>query len=656
MRAKELSASSAASNGMGQLINNRKSATRAKGLSDGRITSGCIRRLINTLLVAMLLTLPAMPMQAKTIALTVPGYEYQGKGEKMVLDIGNLNDRKVTVSNAFTLYFNPNGYMGEYYVEKADKGYGTFGRNLKMEFKPYTYMKITGIRIYVYDDESEGIWTGSKRLTFVSGSPGYYVWDGLVTESTLSLVVKSEAKRAMKFKCIEVDYDNVITGIDPPVEPDDPNNPGGGGEDPEKPEEEVTPVIIFSPDGTKPVAPGTKIELSCNSKTAKIYYRTDGKTPEQKEDELYTEPIELSLPDRMTVTALAVNPSGKYSTGEVRYRFSDVGTIESFLENGSEETSTVLKGALTVAFCGEGMMYVKDSRENYIPVSIGSAFSCAAGTVFSSLEGVIATDKEGFKYIRATSVPVLSSTGGKAPLPQEADVAKITNMPLHSFVTIRDVKIVNSVAFTDNGKAVWLNDRFSKLKPEAENRKSDIAGFVGLYGGAKCLYPTGINIKNLPSGGSQDTGESADTCQLAITATGGKVEVFTEINDYTRTPIGKPLEQPCKVLKNATAYAFLLPEGKKEMAGAFLDGVSIENGNPILSQTAYGVMVEIKMDADHQLLVVFAELDGIESIGAGSATAEYYTLQGVRLGTERPQHPGVYIVRSGRKVSKLIIK
>lgn len=638
---------------------------RAKGLSACNVALGGMGLRINTFLVAALLILLSFPLQAKTIALTVPGYDYPGKGEKIVLDTGNLNDRKVTVSNAFTLYFNPNGYLGEYYVEKADKGYGTFGRSLKMEFKPYTYMKITGIRIYVYDDESEGIWTGSKRLTFVSGSPGYYVWEGTVTGSTLSLVVKSEAKRAMKFKCIEVDYDNVISGTDPPEEPDDPNNPndpdnpnnpGGGGDDPEEPDEEVAPVIIFSPDGSEPVAPGTKVELSCTSKKARIYYRTDGKMPLMKEEELYTEPIELSLPDKVTITALAVNPSGSYSTGEVRYRFSDVGTIESFLENGSEDTPTVLKGALTVAYCGEGMMYVKDRQENFIPVSIGSAFSCAAGTVFSSLEGVIVTDKEGFKYIRATSVPVLLSTGGKAPLPREADVAKITNMALHSFVTIRDVKISNGVAFSDDGKAVWLNDRFRKLKPEAENRISDIAGFVGLYGGAKCLYPTGINIKNLPGGGEPGSGESADSCQLAITATGGTVEVFTEINDYTRTPIGKPLAQPCKVLKNATAYAFLRPEGKREMAGAFLDGVSIENGNPILSHTAYGDMVEIRMDADHQLLVVFAELDGIESIGAGSGTTEYYTLQGVRLGTERPERAGVYIVRSGRKVSKLIIK
>lgn len=643
--------------------------------SDGH---GTIRYLL--LRAFFLLSIVLMPLEvgAKTHVFVVPGYDYKTEATKTVLETGDLSWRKLSVAGGFELYFDPNSTAGLFTIESASKGYGSLGKMIQLVFTPYNYMKITGVRLYVFDDQSDGIKCGSQSLSFVSGDPGYYYWTGSTTEP-LTLRVSSQARNAMKFRVIEVDYESAVPGTEPGGDNQGSDNQGGdnqGGDNQGSDSqggsnqgndnqgsdnnEDPTPVITFSPEANDPITPETRIALSCNVANATIYYRTDGTTPKFINSEIYREPIVLSLPDNMTIKAVAVTPRGKYASAERTYRFGSVNTIADFLNNASSESPSTLSTSLTVVYSCPPTIYVADATGSCIPLITGGTTGYAPGTVFSSITGTLGKDKEGFDVINLSATPAVSSTGGQAPVAKETTIDRIMSLPLHSFVALRDVTIKDGVAFSEDGRALWLDDRYRVLSSAAVNKTADLSGFVGLYGGARCLYPVSVNFHTDqgtdPGTDPGDGTEKADSCSLAVTASGGRVEVFDAINEYTHTPIGAPKELPCKIVKGKTAYAFLLPDDKKQLAGAFLDGTVIEAANPAFSETPYGLLIRVEMDKDHQLLVVFAELDGIEEINVDNGETIYYTISGVSLGKERPTKAGIYLVRRGQKVEKIMIR
>lgn len=646
-------------------------------------TAGLSFLLFRVFLLLAILWVP-VDAAAKTHAFVVPGYDYKTEATKSVLETGDLSWRKLSVAGGFELYFDPNSTAGLFTIESASKGFGSLGKMVQLIITPYNYIKITGVRIYVFDDQSDGIRCGSEALSFVSGDPGYYYWKGAETQP-VTLRVSSQTRNAMKFRVIEVDYESAVPGTEPGDDNKGDDNKGDDnkgddnngddnkgddnkgddnkGDDPGNTpgeNEEPTPVITFSPEANEPITPETRITLSCNVANATIYYRTDGATPKFVNSEIYREPIALSLPDNMTIRAVAVTPRGKYTSAERTYRFGAVTSIADFLNNASTDSPSSLTTRLTVVYSCPPTIYVADPTGSCIPLVTEGLTGYAPGTVFSSITGILGKDKEGYSVINLSAAPTVSSTGGPAPVASETTIDRIMTLPLHSFVALRDVTIKDGVAFSDDGRALWLDDRYHVLSSAAVNRKADLSGFVGLYGGARCLYPASVNLHNDPGDNPGNTpGDSTqktDSCTLAVTASGGRVEVFDAINEYTRTPIGAPKELPCKIVKGKIAYAYLLPDEKKQLAGAFLDGTVVEAANPAFSETPYGLLIRVEMDKDHQLLVVFAELDGVEEINADSSAASYYTISGVSLGKERPTKAGIYLMRKGNKVEKILIR
>lgn len=626
-------------------------------------------RLMSVVMFACMLLSAAVPSAAKTHAFVVPGYDYNGKADIVTtLETGDLSWRKLNVTDGFELFFNPNSTGGLFSVENASKGYGHLGKLVELLFTPYNFKRITGVRIYVFDDRSDGIKHGTRTLTYVSGDPGYYRWTGDEREQ-LSLKVSSSNRNAMKFRYIEVDYDSVTGGDEPGKDDpgkDDPDEPGKddpGKEDPDEPgkddpnkDPDKAPVLTLSPDGTTAVAQGTVVTLTASPSTATIYYRLDGQTPRLTQDEIYRGPITLSLRGGMDLRAVAVSPNGQYCSAAARYYFSATNSIADFLANGSTEHSVKLTSLMTVVYSNGPTVYVRDNSGDIIPLELPVETEFAPGTVLSDVSATVSTDKEGFQIMRAKSLPYVASSGGASPVAAEASVGDIIKLPLHSYVAVRGVTITNGVAFSDDGRAVWLSDRFGVVPSQTATRKADIVGLVGLYSGSKCLYPTAVRLLPL-EGEGEEPGEKVDSCQLSATASGGRIEIFDAINDYTLTPIGAPLTTPCRIAKGSTAYAYLLPDANKELAGAFLDGVIVEAGSPLFRTTPYGLMLEIEMDRDHQLLVAFAETDGIESVGIdGTDSAEYFTVLGISLGNKRPTKAGMYLVRIGNKVEKIIIR
>lgn len=60
---------------------------------------------------------------------------------------------------------------------------------------------------------------------------------------------------------------------------------------------------------------------------------------------------------------------------------------------------------------------------------------------------------------------------------------------------------------------------------------------------------------------------------------------------------------------------------------------------------------------NHKFYIMLPDNSSVSSVGAGSsANAEYYTLDGVRLGSLSPCAPGAYIRRCGDRTEKILIR
>ena len=628
---------------------------------------------MTVILIAVITACITAKATTHTHAFVVPGYDYKqpaGGATVTTLEVGDLAFRKVNVTNAFELQFNPNSTSGLFCVEDKSKGYGCLGKLIELLFLPYNHITITGIRIYVLDDRSNGIRHGNRTLDYVSGPPARYSWTGTST-SEVSLKVSSSERNAMKFTCIEVDYRNTVSGGDSGDQGGDSGDQGGdsgnqggdsgdqggsgnqGGNEGGNEGDKVDPVIIFTPESDAPIDPSTAISLSCSVSTATIYYTTGSGTPSITSEYMYRAPFTLSLPDHMTVTAIAVTPTGRFTTASRTYTFATSNSIESFMANASSTIPTTLTTRLTVAYADRTTAYLTDTDGTYVPMRNNSNFTLVAGDIISTITATISRDPDGFYAINPTTKPSVTGRAAIAPQPVTATPADILSLPLHAYITLADITISDGVAFGKDGRAAWISNKYGAVQGSTLIGKCNLTGFVGLYNGVKCIYPTAV--KSLEAKPDDNPDIKTDSCSLAYAAAGGTIEVFAQINDYTLTPVGRPLSMPCKIEKGKSAYAYLIPAEGREFVSAFLDAEIVLPGSPILRTTPYGPMIEIDMSADHQLLVTFGEVNGIDDVNQDNIPTEYYTINGVSLGSTKPSRAGVYIMRQGRTVTKIVI-
>ena len=265
----------------------------------------------------------------------------------------------------------------------------------------------------------------------------------------------------------------------------------GGGTGVPKP---ITPTLTAGGNfvGSK------KVEISCATEGAEIYYTTDGTEP-TKESEAYVEAFDVT--ETTTVKAIAVNEAGASSVATATYTrvaatpeisFGDKATFEE-----SVEVTIVAADGTTAYYTLNGKTPTENSDEYTKPLTIKADVTLQ---VIAYDEDGIASPvvKQAFK--KASSGSTGGESTGKATLVEDVDDLTIGDNVVivaagynYALSTTQNSNNRGQVAITKSGNDVELNDNVQILTLEA----GTVDGTFAFNTGSGFLYAASSSSNHL---------------------------------------------------------------------------------------------------------------------------------------------------------------
>lgn len=430
----------------------------------------------------------------------------------------------------------------------------------------------------------------------------------------------------------------------------------GGGTEVTKP---VTPTLTAGGNfvGSK------KVEISCATEGAEIYYTTDGTEPTE-DSEAYVEAFDVT--ETTTVKAIAVNEAGASNVATAVYTrvaaTPEISFDEATFEESVEVTIEAAEGT-TVYYTLNGKTPTKTSDEYTNPLTIKAD---------ATLQ-VIAYDEDGYASPVAKQVFKKASVGGestgKATLVEDVDDLTIGDKVVivaadsnYALSTTQNSNNRGQVAITKSGNDVELNDNVQILTVETGTK----AGTFAFNTGSGFLYAASSSSNHLKTQTTNnDNGswkiEIAETGVATIVAQGTNTRNMMQYNKssslFSCYAADKP-QQSVNIYKVniSTVEDYILDVTEAGWATMYLGYnviiptgvkcyvISAEEGNAVISETGKICLEEItevvpantavivEAEEGEYAFVVAEEGNDVVSVMAGTTKNEYIDKEAYVLG------------------------
>ncbi len=567
------------------------------------------------------------------------GAEYKGDCDGMtVIPPGDVAGVSLSVPDGFRMLFSNGSVEQLPYVDQRSGLIKLYVGN-ELRFTPITGIKICSVRIVVQDDYSSG-WKNLATALPIDRTGSRYEWNG-ESAYPINLAVSGRPGEYQLVAYVEIDYAPIVET--PP-----------GGEDPSD-EDPIKPVVI-SPQTASPISPDSEISLSCESSNVRIYYTTDGSAPTDRSP-VYMHPFTLSPSTGLIVRALAVTPRGQTATALRRYYLDRVESLEDFIINGCREYETSIECPLRIAYGKGEYGYIAtadtDDDTQYLLVKFPRDYSIPRpNTLIKNVKGLCQYlyDQDG---LAMTSAPEAVGEATKPLIAEKKKISAIAERHLNLYVSLSDVTLTGDRFVDTEGYAIEAEDIFSVISNDYRQRKlAEVEGFVGMKGDILTLRPTKITA---------DRSDSPEAYLKTMAVGGGKIEVFEAINDYSLTPVGRPLDLAQPLTASNVYYTYLIPDPGRELVSLVVDSEVFTPESGELKATPYGLLHEFKAKAgETTMIATFAQKSGIDSClddsNKNAGRAEYFTLSGISLGYRLPEAKGFYLRRRGVETEKIAVR
>lgn len=606
-----------------------------------KMMQGVLR--IAAVVLAMMLSVMAIAPDChgalKTHVVIGAGADYNGDCDGMtVIPPGDVAGVSLSVPDGFRLLFSNGSVEQLPYVDQRSGFIKIYAGN-EFRLTPVTGIKICGVRIYVKDDYSSG-WKNLATALPIDRTGSRYEWRG-ESAYPLNLAVAGRSGDYQHVAYFEIDYAPIVET--PP-----------GSEEPSD-EEDIKPVVI-SPQTASPVSPDQEISVSCESPNIRIFYTTDGSQPTDRSP-VYMHPFTLSPSTGLIVRALAVTPRGQTATALRRYYLDRVESLEDFIINGCRDYETKIDCSLRIAFGKGEYGYIAtadtDDDTQYLLVKFPRNYEIPRpNTLIKNVKGLC-------QYIYDQDGMIMTSdpeAAGESPKPLIAEQKKISSIGerhVNLYVSFSDVTLTGDRFVDSEGYSIEAEDIFSVIDSEFKQRKlAEVEGFVGLKGDILTLRPTKITA---------DRSDSREAYLKTMAVGGGKIEVFDAINDYSLTPVGRPLDLAQPLIAPNIYYTYLIADPGREFISLVVDSKVFTPESEELKATPYGLLYEFKAKAgETTMIATFAQKSGITTTlydnNKNADRAEYFTLSGISLGYRLPEAKGIYLRRKGAEVEKIAVR
>lgn len=305
----------------------------------------------------------------------------------------------------------------------------------------------------------------------------------------------------------------------------------------------------FSVEGGS-VEKGTKVELTCETEGAAIYYTLDGTTP-TTESTLYTAPITIN--ETTTVSAIAVK-EGMENSPVNKATYTVVKSYTSLADfiADAPQTNTIIDVPVTVFYYSRPYLYVTDGTTNTFLYSdsfrdegykngdvIPAGFAGTYNTKYNEIVPDVATLRE-----PAEGTPIEPTVVAEVSEVKVDDYVKFENVTINS---ISGTENKNATATLADGSTLSLFNRFG-VANFAVGEGLTIVGIGSIYNSAVQIYPTEIiepaptevaALTITPEFGTIYTGQEividCETEGALLTGYIGNIEIDGEAMPYTYT-------------------------------------------------------------------------------------------------------------------------
>lgn len=575
----------------------------------------------------------------KTHVVIGVGADYAAECNGMtVIPAGDVAGWSISVPDGFRILFSNGSAEQLPYVDQRF-GYIKIYAGNEFRLTPMTGIKICSVRIYVKEDYSSG-WKNLATALPIDRIGSRYEWRG-ESAYAVNLSVAGRSGDYQHVAYFEIDYAPIV---ETPPDSEDPSD-----------EEDIKPVII-SPQTSSPISPDQEISLSCESENTRIYYTTDGSEPGDRSP-VYMHPFTLSPSTGLIVRAMAVMPRGQTATALRRYYLDRVESPEDFIINGCRNYETKIDCGLRIAYGKGEYGYIAtadtDDDTQYLLVKFPRGYEIPRpNTMIENVKGVCdyMLDQDGMMMI---SAPTATDECPNPLIPVKKKISSIAERHLNLYISISDVTFTGEKFVDKEGYSILADDIFSVAGNDLKQKNlAEVEGFVGLKGDLLTLRPVKAVV---------DRSDSREAYLKTIAVGGGKIEVFDAINDYSLTPVGRPLDLALPLTASNCYYVYLIPDDGRELASLVVDGELLTPDDETLTDTPYGTLYEFKAKAgETTMIATFGLKSGVENLTDDSeknaGRAEYFTLSGISLGYRVPEAKGLYLCRNGARVMKIAVK